>query len=347
MKSNDRAIAYIVLYFPKHLITIEHEAGVRALYKSNPEQAKRALGDNPFEVKNVLKNWVCSPDQELRVIPTDTLEITVDKEAVLRSDMMIPDTTAIPDKMYISLKGRKYLTKADLMMLELLANANWERPVYIAISVGTQNQLGLGNHFIQEGLAHRFTPFNWEKLGRVLKTDIGQSFALDSEKMYDNLMNKFKFGGIDNPDIYLDETVMRMCYSHRRIFSLLAKQLVQEGKNEKALAVLDRVTETIPAITVPYDYASGAMDIAASYVQLGKMDKALPILTDMGDRAGEYLDWYLSGTDKQLRSNVNSCQWELMVLNDVATLLKDNELAKKYQMMLDEKFAQLRVRLGR
>ena len=73
----------------------------------------------------------------------------------------------------------------------------------------------------------------------------------------------------------------------------------------------------------------------------------MPILTDMGDRAGEYLDWYLSGTDKQLRSNVNSCQWELMVLNDVATLLKDNELAKKYQMMLDEKFAQLRVRLGR
>ena len=325
----------------------ENEAGVRALYKSNPEQAKRALGDNPFEVKNVLKNWVCSPDQELRVIPTDTLEITVDKEAVLRSDMMIPDTAAIPDKMYISLKGRKYLTKADLMMLELLANTNWERPVYIAISVGTQNQLGLGNHFIQEGLAHRFTPFNWEKLGRVLKTDIGQSFALDSEKMYDNLMNKFKFGGIDNPDIYLDETVMRMCYSHRRMFALLAKQLVQEGKKEKALAVLDRAMEAIPAITVPYDYASGAMEMATSYVQLGKMDKALPILMAMGDRAGEYLGWYLSGTDKQLRSNVNNCQWELMVLSDVATLLQGNEQAKKYQTMLDEKFAQLRVRLGR
>jgi hypothetical protein len=67
----------------------------------------------------------------------------------------------------------------------------------------------------------------------------------------------------------------------------------------------------------------------------------------MGDRAGEYLDWYLSGTDKQLRSNVNNCQWELMVLSDVATLLQGNEQAKKYQAMLDEKFAQLRVRLGR
>ena len=325
----------------------QQEESVRALYRDYPEQVKSELGENPFEVKNVLKYWVCSPNPEMRIIPTDTLEITIDKEAVLRSDMMIPDTAAIPDKMYISLKGRKYLTKADLMMLELLANTNWERPVYIAISVGSQNQLGLGNHFIQEGLAHRFTPFNWEKLGRVLKSDMGQSFAIDSEKMYDNLMNKFKFGGIDNPDIYLDETVLRMCYSHRRMFSQLAKQLLLEGQNEKALAVLDRVQEAIPGITVPYEYASGAMDIATAYVELGQLQKALPILTAMGDRAGEYLDWYLSASDKELRANVNNCQWELMILNEVAELLGNNPHSDKYQAMLDEKFSLLRMRLGR
>ena len=67
----------------------------------------------------------------------------------------------------------------------------------------------------------------------------------------------------------------------------------------------------------------------------------------MGDRAGEYLDWYLSGTDKQLSTNVNNCQWELMVLNEVADLLKGNDLSKKYQAMLTEKFASLRMRLGR
>ena len=327
----------------------DREASVRALYKSNPEQAKKVLGENPFEVKNVLKNWVCSSNPELRVIPTDTLEITVDKAAVLRSDMMIPDTAAIPDKMYISLKGRGLLTKSDIMMLELLANSNWERPIYIATSVGPQNQLGLANHFIQEGLAHRFTPFNWQKLGRVPKNETGiTEYAIDSEKMYDNLMNKFKFGGIDNPDIYLDETVMRMCLSHRRLFAQLAKQLLIEGQNEKALAVLDRAMEAIPATTVPHDaYASGSMDIAECYVQLGQMEKALPILAAMGDRAGEYLDWYLSGTDKQFQSNARSCQYELMILNDVSTLLKGNELAKEYEALLNDKFMQFRMRLGR
>ena len=98
--------------------------------------------------------------------------------------------------MHISLKGKRALYKSELMMLEMLAEANWERPIYIAVSVGPENQLNMGNHFIQEGLTYRFTPFDTDKLG----------VKIDSEKMYDNLMNKFKFGGIDNRA----STLMRM-----------------------------------------------------------------------------------------------------------------------------------------
>lgn len=109
------------------------------------------------------------------------------------------------------------------MMLEMLANANWERPIYMAITVGTDNQLNMREHFIQEGLTYRFTPFDTEALGATI----------DSEKMYDNLMNKFKFGGIDKPGIYIDENTMRMCYTHRRIFAQLITQLMKEGKRTK------------------------------------------------------------------------------------------------------------------
>ena len=68
-------------------------------------------------------------------------------------------------------------------------SANWERPIYMAITVGSENHLGMGNHFTQEGLAYRFTPFDTDKLDS----------KIDSEKMYDNLMNKFKFGEIALP----------------------------------------------------------------------------------------------------------------------------------------------------
>lgn len=75
------------------------------------------------------------------------------------------------------------------MMLEMLANANWERPIYMAITVGSENHLGMDNHFTQEGLAYRFTPFDTDKLNS----------KIDSEKMYDNPMNKFKFEASTNP----------------------------------------------------------------------------------------------------------------------------------------------------
>ena len=141
------------------------------------------------------------------------------------------------------------------MMLEMLSEANWERPIYIAVSVGPENQLNMGNHFIQEGLTYRFTPFDTDKLG----------VKIDSEKMYDNLMNKFKFGGIDKPGIYIDENAMRMCHSHRRIFSQLVQQLVREGKKDKAKAALDYAEKMIPAYNVPYDWQNGAVQMEFEY----------------------------------------------------------------------------------
>ena len=160
--------------------------------------------------------------------------------------------------------SRNALYKSELMMLEMLSEANWERPIYIAVSVGRENQLNMENHFVQEGLAYRFTPFDTSKTG----------VTIDSEKMYDNLMNKFKFGGIDKPGIYIDENAMRMCHSHRRIFSQLVQQLMREGKKDKAKAALDYAEKMIPAYNVPYDWQNGAVQMAEAYYQLGETAKA-------------------------------------------------------------------------
>ena len=99
------------------------------------QNVQQMFGENPYELKNILRYWVRSTDKDLRVIPTDSIVITVDKEAVRRSGMLIPGDS-IPDYMHISLKGKHALYKSELMMLEMLAEANWERPIYIAISVG-------------------------------------------------------------------------------------------------------------------------------------------------------------------------------------------------------------------
>lgn len=292
------------------------------MYKQNPEQAKASFGEDPFEVKNVLKYWVCSPNPKLRMIPTDTLVLTIDKEAVRRSGMMIPDSLhgGIPDKMYIPLHGRSVLMKADLMMLELLANTNWERPLYMAISVGEASQLGLEDYFIQEGLAYRLTPINWTKAGYVKQGGAGypHNYYMDSEKSYENMMNRFKFGNVASPDIYLDETNMRMCHTHRRIYVKLAMQLIAEGKKDKALKVLDYIEEMIPSSTVPHDYAwSSSLNMANAYTQLGEKEKAAAIYRQLGDKASDYLDWVITLDDAEFYGRMDEYRRQLSILESV------------------------------
>ena len=126
-------------------------------YKTNPDEAKAAFGENPFEVKNIMTHWVRTMNPDMHVIPTDTLYITIDKDAVRKSGMMMA-ADSIPDRMVISLKGKNALYKGDLMMLEILAQCNWTRPVYVATTVGSENYMNLGDNFVQEGLANRTRP---------------------------------------------------------------------------------------------------------------------------------------------------------------------------------------------
>ncbi|WP_300726501.1 DUF2723 domain-containing protein [uncultured Bacteroides sp.] len=304
-------------------------------YKQYPEEAKKDYGDNPYELKNILKYWVRNPKDDLQMIPTDSIVVKLDKEAIKRSGMMTPDS--IPDYMHISLKGKRMLYKSELMMLEMLANTNWERPMYMAITVGGDNQMNLGNNFLQEGLAYRITPFNNAALGR----------QIDSEKMYDNLMHKFKFGGIDNPDIYLDETVLRMCDTHRRLFVQLASQLIREGKNDKALEVLDYCQKVIPSTTVRHDYIySSSKEMADDYNKLGQTLKAEAILKELANNSLEYTTWYLSLDEKRFKDSYDNCMRHLYILDDVCKTLatmKDPKTGKELQSALNyaQKFNQI------
>ena len=321
----------------KHIDAMYAQAD-SALKNGHPEQMeelKKQFGENPYELKNILKYWVRSDKEGLHVIPTDSIVIKIDKDAVRRSGMKIPEALgdSIPNYMHISLKGKRALYKQELMMLEMLANANWERPIYMAITVGSDNHLNMGKHFIQEGLAYRFTPFDTEAL----------DCRIDSEKMYDNLMNKFKFGGIDKPGIYIDENVMRMCYTHRRIFTQLAGQLIKEGKKDKALKALDYAEKMIPSYNVPHNWDSGAFQIADCYYQLGETEKAEFIIDELANNAVEYMLWYLSLPDRKLSISGDSFLYYAGQLDAEVNLMekfKSDDLKGHYSEQLQKLYGE-------
>ena len=295
------------------------------LYKTNPNEAKVAFGDNPFELKNIMKHWVRSKDEDFHFIPTDTLYVTIDKEAVKKSGMMMA-ADSIPDRMVISLKGKNALYKNDLMMLEILAQCNWTRPIYVATTVGAENYMNLGDNFVQEGLANRITPFT---------TNVAGAKNFDTERVYTNMMTRFKYGGLEKKGIYLDETVMRMCYTHRRLFAQLALHLIAEGKLDKAKKTLAYAEKVIPSYNVPMNYLSGGLDIAKAYAHLGNKAKATETLKAIFDNSHQYMRWYNSLTGSRFTQAQQDCIMHIFIMNmcvDTADTF-DKTLANKFNQL--------------
>ena len=322
-------------------VPVQPEAKQQILefYKQDPENAKKQFGNEPFELKNILKYWVRSKNPDMHVIPTDTLYVTIDKEAVKKSGMMMA-SDSIPDKMVISLAGKSALYKNDLMMLEMLAQSNWTRPLYVALTVGQENYMNLGDNFVQEGLVNRITPFTTNKPG-------AKNF--DTEKTYHNIMTRFKFGNLKQKGLYIDETTMRMCYTHRRLLAQTALQLIAEGKKQKAINILKKADVEIPAYNVTLDYMSGALDMARGWLMTDQKAKGKEYVEAVWKNASQYLNYYLSLSNDHFLQSQNDCIRQIMIMQstcDVAGMVSP-QLEQKYQKQLNNLYTLYHGRGGR
>jgi hypothetical protein len=155
--------------------------------------------------------------------------------------------------------------------------------------------------------------------------------------MYDNLMNKFKFGGIDKPGIYIDENVMRMCYTHRRIFTTLVAQLLKEGETEKAKKAIAYCEKMIPEMNVPYDYQNGAHQLASAYYTLGDDKNGDRVLSAVADKAVEYITWYLSLDDQNFMISRREVEYQIALLSEFHRIMDENgsEIADTYDNKLN------------
>ena len=212
-------------------VDASQKAALAELNRQHPEV-------NMFELSYIMKNFVLNPDPEMRFIPTDSIVLTVDKDAVRKSGMWLQDSVngGVPDQMVISLKGRSAVYKSELMLYEMLAQSNFKRPMYVAITVGSENYGKLGDYFVKEGMAYRITPYNTAKNGNVL----------DPEKCYNNLMYRYRYGGMKDRKLYIDENAMRMCYGHRILFAQTALELIKRKEYDKAKALIAKCEKEIP-----------------------------------------------------------------------------------------------------
>jgi hypothetical protein len=176
--------------------------------------------------------------------------------------------------------------KGDLAIMDLLGSNQWNRPIYMSTTVPSSQYKGLDKFFIQEGMAYRIAPVETNN------NDQGEYGIIDPYVMYDNMMNKFKWGNASDPDVYLDENNRRMFGNFKRLFGTLGNELLKKGDSAKAIAATRKGLELVPASKVPDDYFS--IEPAGILIRAGQIDEGLKIINDVISYSKEYLDYAIS-----------------------------------------------------
>ena len=288
---------------------------IRPEGRAELDEIKRQHPDvDPYEITYLIDHYV--KKEAGGYLPTDSIVVKVDKEAVRRSGMLLPDgPDSIPDHMSISLR-KAYeeqggLYRTEIMIYEMLARSDWKRPIYMSVTLGPGMYAGLENFLVLEGLAYRVTPFDFGGMG-----------AIDSRLMYDNFMNRFKYGQVAQPGIYLDDTVSRMCSTHRRMFLMLADRLLREGKTKQALQALHKCEQVLPAATVPYIDSDSQM--STLLLHAGDKKAAARVAKNVLDYSLQYLQYLNSLGYDRLQTYARTCYDQVCAVIEAAGTLNQS-----------------------
>ena len=298
---------------------------------------------------NQALDWLRSDDprtktvpgigEKLDYLPSERLILPIDSAAVLQNKAIDPqDAPMMARELIVDLSGKQAIGKEAITILDMLATNNWKRPIYFAITVDPDQFVRLDPYFQKTGLAYRIVPFVTRAEG---------ARAIDTEKMYDNVMNRFKWGGADRPGVYIEENTMRMCKSYRMyIFGELAQALLREGKRDKALAVVDKAMKVLPPANVPLDYS--AIAIGEVYMALGEKAKGEPILDAIVENSLRNIRWYVRLKPSQFASVREDLQRDMAIVQNVIGVGKhyDPNYGAKYVDEFTKFYNSLAPQLG-
>lgn len=277
----------------------------------------------------VPKNPFIDSEKNVFVIPSNKLSMQVKADSVDWKALGVAPSS----NMTINLGNKNVLYRHELMILEMLDNINkenWKRPIYFATTVGNDMYMNMrDSNFMLEGLAYRVTP------------GVINSTGVNTDVTYDNMVNKFKWGGIENPKVYLDENNIRLCKTSRIFFVELISALIEEGKKDKALSALDYCIKVIPPSTVPMGTESVAY--VDFYYKLGQIDKGDRLVSIIADRANKAMFWYNGLKPENMAAASGSIRENFDTLLRIALVYQSNGFLDKYHKAIEQlqNFSQL------
>lgn len=288
--------------------------------------------DKYVELKKII-DFVASDEKQTKLkgrsgemidyIPTKKIKITIDSTKIINNNIVSPrDAKLIVPEMRWEI-NRNYLIKNDVMVLDILATSDWERPVYYAITVSHSNYMNLEKYFQLEGFAYRVVPIEH-------KNEEGDIGRVNTDILYDNLMNTFKWGNVTDPDVYLNEDNRRMISNLRSNFARLAGKLIDENKKDSAINVIDRCIELVPHSRLPFSFFM--IPMAEGYYKLNQHEKARDVVNSIKENSKQHLDYYIA-----LGQGANELNQEkrlnLYILQQLARITSRYDKEKDYSAL--------------
>jgi hypothetical protein len=307
------------------------------LIENQNETIRRGISARSFI--NLIKNQnenLKIPTQTgkpLYAVPSRNFFLDVDTASVLAKGI-IPENLRpfMVDRMEWSLKG-EYMSKGSLMLMDMIVQNNWERPIYFNNTSLMTINFDLKEYVVQEGTVYRLLP--------VKITDAWPfEYLIDTEKMYDVVMNQMKFRGMDDASVYLSQDYKFFALNHRTAFNELAGALLFEGDIEKGREVILRSFEVLPDHGAPFDFAT--LQSVELLFKVDERDKAVEVAEILARRADEMLT-YMVAIDQEIGNELRMNYVTLLNLQRIMNRYDETELAMKYDEMLQRLFSRTGV----
>ncbi|MHA7128164.1 protein O-mannosyl-transferase family [Algoriphagus namhaensis] len=261
----------------------------------------------------------------INMVPSRNLILEVDSSFVYDDEIVPPQFKSLfTTQMNLQVKGQ-YLTKGNLMLIDLITTNNWDRPIYFNNTSLATIGLNLDDHVVMEGLTYRLLP--------IRKPNFIREELVNTDLAYKNFIEEFSFRALDNPDAYYDEEYRRFVSNHRSALNSIVIGLLEEDQTDKARELLNYGLEVMPDVAVPYDLSSGQS--VPLFFEVGEEDKALEIIDKVAKKSLDMIEFY----DRENRDYDREILISIEMVRYFVPLLQERgyqERADEYKLRLEK-----------